>query len=267
MNNELQVFNNTEIGALDVLMVGDKPHFPATECAKILGYVKPHDAIARHCRDSVKHGVIDSLGREQQKLFVREGDLYRLIVNSKLPTAQRFETWVFDEVLPSIRRHGAYIMPDKLSEMLNDPDAMIAVLTALKAERAKASALEETVGVQAQQIAEMSPKASYYDLVLNCRDAVAITTIAKDYGWSGRRMNDYLHDKYIQFKQGDIWLLYQKHAKSGYTCTKTHSYPAADGEIHSKVHTYWTQKGRLFLYDTLKSDGFLPVIERGGATE
>lgn len=75
-------------------------------------------------------------------------------------------------------------------------------------------------------------------------------------------MNPYLHEKGVQFKQGDIWLLYQKYAQKGYTSTKTHSYPGTDGETHTKVHTYWTQKGRLFIYELMKSDGMMPLIEQ-----
>lgn len=89
-----------------------------------------------------------------------------------------------------------------------------------------------------------------------------ITFISKDYGWSAQKMNEYLHTKGVQFKLGGrIWTLYQKHAEKGYTSTKTHTYPATDGTIHTKVHTYWTQKGRLFIYDLLKADGILPLIE------
>lgn len=123
--------------------------------------------------------------------------------------------------------------------------------------------LEETVAVQTQQITEMQPKVSYYEIVLQCKDLLPISTIAKDYGWSGKRMNQFLHEKGIQYKQGKIWLLYQKYAEMGYTSTKTNMYVDNNGEEHMKVSTYWTQKGRLFLYDLLKSDGILPLIEQG----
>ena len=115
--------------------------------------------------------------------------------------------------------------------------------------------------VQSQQISEMIPKASYYDVVLNCKDLVSIGSIAKDYGWSAKKMNKILHEKGIQFKQGEIWLLYQKYAEKGYTSTKTHTYLDSDGQ-HMKVHTYWTPKGRLFIYDLLKKDDIYPNIER-----
>jgi anti-repressor protein len=118
-----------------------------------------------------------------------------------------------------------------------------------------------TVAVQNQQIVEMKPKVSYYDVVLNCKDLISTSAIAKDYGKSAIWMNRYLHDKGIQFKQSDIWLLYQKYAEEGYTSTKTHNYCGNDGNQHTKVHTYWTQKGRLFIYELMKADGILPQIE------
>ena len=121
--------------------------------------------------------------------------------------------------------------------------------------------LTTTVAVQEQQISELKPKASYYDVVLNCPGLLSVSVIAKDYGKSAKWLNAYLHKKGIQYKQGKTWLLYQKYAECGYTCTKTSTVPASDGTQHTKVHTYWTQKGRLFIYDILKSDGILPLIE------
>ena len=124
--------------------------------------------------------------------------------------------------------------------------------------------LETTVKVQEQQIAELQPKASYYDIVLNCKDLVSTSVIAKDFGKSAIWLNQYLHDKGVQYKQGGkngIWLLYQKYAEQGYTGTKTNPYNGTDGLQHARVHTYWTQKGRLFIYDMLKTDNILPLIE------
>lgn len=123
--------------------------------------------------------------------------------------------------------------------------------------------LQCTVAVQNQQIAEMSPKASYYDIVLQCPDVVPISVIAKDYGWSAKHMNRHLEQKGVQYKQGDIWLLYQRYADKGYTNTKTFATPTGDGTIHNRVHTYWTQAGRLFIYELLRADGIVPCIEQG----
>lgn len=102
----------------------------------------------------------------------------------------------------------------------------------------------------------------YYDVILNCKDLVSITKIAKDYGMSGQKLNNLLHEKKVQFKQGTIWLPYQNYAEKGYTSTKTHTYLGNDGETHSKQSMYRTQKGRIFIYELLKKDGILPTIER-----
>lgn len=108
--NEMQVFQNNEFGELGVLEIEGKPYFPATACAKLLGYTNPRKAILDHCKEDgvTKRDVIDTLGRTQSAKFINEGNLYRLITHSKLPTAERFEKWVFDEVLPTIRKTGSY---------------------------------------------------------------------------------------------------------------------------------------------------------------
>lgn len=261
--SKLTIFENKRFGTVRTLEENGKVIFCGTDVASSLGYTNPQKAIKDHCKkDGVTfRSVIDSLGRTQQAKFISEGNLYRLISHSKLPAAEQFEKWIFDEVLPSIRQHGLYAT----DQLLNDPDLAIAAFTALKKEREKAKALEERIAIQNQQIVEMKPKVSYYDLVLNCRDLVAISVIAKDYGWSAKRMNSYLKDKGVQFKQGSIWLLYQKYAELGYTSTKTHSYNGKDGSVHTRPHTYWTQKGRLFIYSLLKSDDILPTIEKEDA--
>lgn len=218
------------------------------------------------------HGDSQPVGKEGLPEYIPENIFYRLAMKAKNAVAEAFQATIADEVIPSIRKHGLYATEDTVEAMLNDPDMAIRLLQEVKKEREKRKELEtanaslvEQVNVQQQQIAEMQPKASYYDVVLNCKDLVAISTIAKDYGWSANRMNTYLHEKGVQYKQGSIWLLYQKHAEQGYTSTKTHSYPGSDGTVHSKTHTYWTQKGRLFIYALLKSDRILPLIEKGEA--
>lgn len=115
---------------------------------------------------------------------------------------------------------------------------------------------------QQKVIEELQPKASYYDMILQCKDLIATTVIAKDYGMSAKKFNVMLHDMGIQFKQGDTWVLYSKYQGNGYLKAKTHNYADADGVQHSKEHSYWTQKGRLFLYDLLKQEEILPLIER-----
>lgn len=148
----------------------------------------------------------------------------------------------------------------QIEEQWNSPEMVMK--RALEIANARVEQLRITVSVQTQQIAELQPKASYYDVVLNCKDLLSIGKIAKDYGKSAVWLNKWLHEHGIQYKQGDIWLLYQKYAEQGYTSTKTSVFNGSDGKEHSKVHTYWTQKGRLFIYDQLKADGILPIVER-----
>ena len=258
---ELQIFQNAEFGSVRTATIDGEPYFVGKDVATILGYSNPRDAISKHVDDEDK-GVAkcDTLGGRQEILFINESGLYSLILRSQLPAAKKFKRWVTSEVLPAIRRHGMYAT----EELIANPDLAIAAFQALKAEREKRQALVEAVAVQAQQIAELKPKATYYDVVLKCRDAVNISVIAKDYGWSAQRMNEYLHKKGVQYKQSDIWLLYQKHAGCGYTKTNTHVYEDSCGCKHTKVHTKWTQKGRLFIYEMLKADGIYSQIEMEG---
>lgn len=254
---ELQIFKNEEFGEVRTVEIEGKPYFCGSDVAKALGYVRPNDAISTHCRATVKWSTPIS-GKMQDINYIPEGDLYRLIVSSKLPTAEKFERWVFDEVLPSIRKHGLYAT----DELLDNPDLIIQMATKLKEEREARKALEIENKVQSQQIAELTPKATYYDLILQCKDLLSMTEIAKDYGKSVKGMNKLLNEFGIQYKQGGVWFLYAKYQDKGYTQTKTQNYPKPDGTQGSRVHMYWTQKGRLFLYDLLKSEDILPMVER-----
>ncbi|HAT1452012.1 TPA: BRO family protein, partial [Corynebacterium striatum] len=189
-------------------------------------------------------------GGVQQVRFITEGDLYRLIMSSKLPAAQQFEAWVVDEVLPTIRRHGMYAIDD----LLGNDEFLERAIVQLRAERAGRLAAE-------QALLEAAPKVSYYDIVLQSDSLLTTTEIAKDYGLSAKRMNQILHEQGVQFRQSGRWFLYANYAEQGYTQSKTHEYD----EGKTRTHMYWTQKGRLFVYDLLKNQlGLLPVIEQDG---
>ncbi len=256
---ELQVYKNAEFGSVRTTTIAGQPYFVDKDVADILGYSNTRKALIDHVDKEDKDDVTirDAIGRNQTMTAINESGLYSLILSSKMPNAKKFKRWVTNEVLPAIRKHGLYATDD----LIANPDLAIAAFTALKEEREKNKELMAAVAIGQQQIAEMEPKATYYDVVLKCRDAVNISVIAKDYGWSAIRMNEYLHEKGIQFKQGDIWLLYQKYAPNGYTKTNTHIYEDSKGIKHTKVHTKWTQKGRLFIYEQLKVDGIYPQIE------
>ncbi|MCV6649995.1 phage antirepressor KilAC domain-containing protein [Enterococcus faecium] len=252
--NELKVFENAEFGSVQMLMRGSVPYFLGKDAAEILGYSNTAKAIRDHVdeEDKLTERIVLA-GQNRDVIFINESGLYSLIISSKMPNAKKFKRWVTNEVLPSIRQHGVYATEDFITKSIEDPAWAISVLQQLQEKK-------EMVAMQQQMILEMKPKVSYYDLILQNNSVMSISKISKDYGMSPQAMNKLLHELGIQYKQGKMWLLYQKYANQGYTQSKTH---AIDAE-RSVMHTYWTQKGRLFLYDLLKSKkNILPVIERG----
>lgn len=271
-------FTHPEFGQLEVNVIDGKEYFLAVECAKILGYKKPHDAIASHCPHSVKRGVGVQTGikadgtpamQTVEKSFIPEGDLYRLIIRSKLPAAEKFERWVFDEVLPSIRKHGAYMTAPVLQQVMNNPSSIIDLANALIEEHKKSAELRQQVAqqntlieTQSAVIEEMRPKVSYLDTILQNEKTIPVSIIAKDYGMSAVSFNKMLHDLRIQYKCGKTWLLYSQYSHEGYTS----SYLAENAGEYVGVQTNWTQKGRLFLYNILKERlSIVPIIERESA--
>ena len=256
----IQIFSNKEFGSVRSLMVNGEPYFVGKDVTDILGYQNGSRDVNRHVdeEDRQKIMVFDG-NQDKETIIINESGLYSLILSSKLPAAKKFKRWVTSEVLPAIRKHGVFVMDD----IINNTDALIEALQAFKAEKLKRQALEVENAIQRQQIAEMEPKVSYYDKVLQSKDPVKTSIIAKDYGYSAQSFNQLLKELKVQYKQGDIWLLYQKYAGNGYTQTKTYAY---DDKVHgctgTSCWTHWTQKGRLFLYDLLKTNGILPEIER-----
>lgn len=254
---ELKVFQNTQFGNLEILTIEGKEWFPAIKVAEVLGYTNPHKAVRDHTKERgiTIRSVIDSLGRNQNKKFIDEGNLYRLITKSKLPQAEQFEEWVFEDVLPSIRKHGLYATENVIEQTIQNPDYIINLLTEFKKEKEQKMLLQ-------QQVGELKPKADYYDQILKSKKLITVNAIAKDYGMSAQSMNKVLHDLKVQFKQSGQWLLYAKYHDKGYTHSEPHKYTKKDGTEDFNLHTKWTQKGRIFLYNLLKEHDILPTIEK-----
>ncbi|MGH2110085.1 phage antirepressor [Aerococcus urinaeequi] len=250
--NEPQLFN-FEGNEVRTVVVDNEPYFVGKDVADTLGYARADNAIRNHVDDEDKlTHQISASGQNRNMTIINESGLYALIFGSKLESAKRFKRWVTSEVLPAIRKHGAYATARTIDDWLNNPDMMIKALEQLKTEREQRLIAE-------QQVNELQPKATYYDLVLQNKSLLSVSKIAKDYGKSAIWLNNKLHELGIQFKQGDTWLLYQKHADKGYTQSTTH---VIDDE-KSRMLTKWTQKGRLFIYELLKDEGVLPLIEAG----
>jgi len=173
MDSSLQVFNSDDFGEIRASITEDgNPIFCARDVAVALGYKNPSKAINDHCKGVPIRYPLMTDGGEQLARFITEGDMYRLIASSKLESAQRFETWVFDDVLPSIRKHGMYATPQTVEDMLNDPDTMIITLKALKAERQRSQALME-------DNARMLPKSVAYDSIIETDGTMSITEAAR----------------------------------------------------------------------------------------
>ena len=194
--------------------------------------------------------------------FLPENMVYRLGFKASNEAAQKFQAVLADEVLPAIRRHGAYLTPEKIEEVLLNPDTLIKLATELKAEREARKHAELEAASAKQVIGELKPKADYTDRILSSKGTVTTTAIAKDYGMSATGFNKLLHELHVIYKIGKQWFLYAKYQAKGYTHSKTFDFVHTDGKPDCNMQTEWTQKGRLFLYEFLKSHDILPMIER-----
>lgn len=276
--DKIEIFKNIEFGSLRTVVIEEEPWFVGKDVAEILGYHNPNEAIQDHVDDEDKFirsakgsemlKLFNSVKEMQEKLgrqdnwFINESGVYSLVFGSKLPSAKKFKRWVTSEVLPAIRKHGAYMTEDTIRKALQEPDFLIQLATELKEERAKRKSAELDAAQKSQIINELKPRADYTDRILQSKSLVTITQIAKDYGMSGRAMNNRLHELKVIYKMGSQWLLYSKYQAKGYTHSETVDIEHADGRSDVVMNTKWTQKGRLFLYELLKANGVLPVIER-----
>ncbi|HDF0798572.1 TPA: phage antirepressor KilAC domain-containing protein [Staphylococcus aureus] len=247
----LQTFENSQFGNLEILTIEGKQWFPAINVAETLGYTNPRKAIRDHAKERgvTIRSVIDSLGRNQNKKFIDEGNLYRLISRSKLPQAEQFEEWVFDEVLPAIRKHGIYATDNVIENTLNNPDYIITVLTEYKKEK------EQNLLLQ-QEIGELKPKADYVDEILKSTGTLATTQIAADYGISAQKLNKLLHEARLQRKVNKQWVLYSEHMGKSYTDSDTITIVRSDGREDTVLQTRWTQKGRLKIHEIMTEFGY-----------
>lgn len=250
--NTPQIFN-FEQNEVRTVLVNDEPYFVGKDVAEVLGYSKPRNAISTHVDEEDKQDapIQGDLGGKQQMTIINESGLYSLILKSKLPSARKFKRWVTSEVLPQIRKHGMYAT----DELLNNPDLLIEVATKLKEEKTLRLIAE-------QRVNELQPKADYYDRILNNKGLVTVSTIAKNYGMSAVSFNKLLHELGIQFNQSGTWLLYSKFQDKGYTHIEPFDYEDKNGNPQVKTRMKWTQKGHIFLYETLKKNNYLPMIER-----
>lgn len=260
--NEIKIFENEQFGKVRTLEIENEPYFVGKDVADILGYQNGSRDINLYVEeeDRLKYKISTS-GQLREQILVNESGLYSLILASRKKEARAFKRWVTHEVLPSIRKHGAYMTDEVLKEALTSPDFLIKLATELKEEREKRIALEIDNNIKAQQIGELKPKADYVDKILKSKSLMNVSQIAKDYGMSATKFNKILHELKVQYKQAEQWLLYSKYHDKGYTHSEIFDFENKNGINETKLTTKWTNKGRLFLYNLLKDNGYLPLIE------
>lgn len=254
MNLRKFTYADHEVRVID--QAGD-PWFVGKDVTEVLGYSNSRKALADHVDEEDKQTLLKSQNvtleiPNRGLTIINESGLYSLIISSKLPSAKQFKRWVTSDVLPSIRKHGAYMTTEVLQRTLDDPDYIIGIAQALKEERAKRIALETERVV-------LLPKAHYCDSVLQSPSLIATNVIAKDYGMSARRFNIMLENIGIQYKRGGIWEIKAAYQDKGYVQTETFQ---RDENGSTYQWNKWTEKGRKFLYDTLKAHEILPMSER-----
>lgn len=261
--NEVQIFDFKQMN-VRMVEIDNEPWFVGKDVANILGYSNTNDALTRHVNTKDRGGSqVTTPSGIQKVTVINEAGLYDLIFDAARQSrnaemkkiAGEFRDWATHEVLPSIRKHGAYMTNQTIEQVLSDPDTIIKIATDLKIQKQQNAVL-------VQRVNELEPKASYYDKILQNNALVNISVIAKDYGMSAVKMNKLLHELGVQFKQGDMWLLYAKHQKKGWTKSNTTVVTKADETEKLVMNTKWTQKGCLGLYELLKANGYLPLIEQ-----
>lgn len=262
--NELMIFNNPEFGEIRTVEVDGEPWLVGKDVARALGYGEGKslaNAVANHV-DTEDRGVTEMMtpGGNQNMTIINESGVYSLVLGSKLPTAKKFKRWVTSEVLPSIRKNGMYLLPKDYPSALRALADSEEQRMALEASNATLAAENER---QAQVIAEFEPIRQYVDIILESLDALATSQIAADYGMSAQQLNKILRDEGVQHKVNGQWLLYKKHMNKGYTKSKTFQFTHSDGRADTKLHTQWTQKGRLMIHNILEKRGIVAMMDRG----
>lgn len=249
--NELQIFENSEFGAIRTVEIEGKNYFVANDVARALGYKRPNDAITVHCRGTLKHRIGVQTGirgdgmpalQEIDMLIIPEGDIYRLVIKSQLPSAEKFESWVFDEVLPSIRKHGVYAV----DELLNDPDLAIKAFTALKEEKERNKALQADND-------RMRPKEVFADAVATSHTSILIGDLAKLLKQNGvdigqKRLFAWMRENgYLIKRQGSDWNMpTQRSMEMGLFEVKESTVNNPDGSVRINKTTKVTGKGQQY---------------------
>lgn len=247
-------FGNTQIRTV---VLEDEPWFVAKDIAELLEFSETA-AMTRYLDAEEKTNLLikqDGSNLTTNVTIISESGLYSAIFRSRKPEAREFKRWITHEVIPTIRKHGAYVTPTKLEEIIRDPDVMIQLLTELKREQQERARLQLETVRQAEVIEEQAERLTYLDEILLSKDTLNITQIAADYGMTARKLNQILKEAGIQRRTGGQWILCAKHHRQGLTKSVTHPITLGNGGTKTVMHTRWTQAGRLLIHQTLTKLG------------
>ncbi|HIY88210.1 MAG TPA: phage antirepressor KilAC domain-containing protein [Candidatus Bacteroides pullicola] len=278
VDNGMKLFQSPEFGQVRTVMNGSEVMFCATDVAKCLGYVNPRDAVAKHCKSTgvAKRDVGVQTGSKSdgtpsiqnvKMTFITKGNVIRLVANSTLPQAEKVESWIFDEVIPSVLETGGYIATkqDDTPEEIMARALMIAQDTITKRnERIKQLETDNQrqqvlieqkdieITVKDEKIKILAPKGKSYDAIMSSEGLVTTNMIAAFLGISAVKLNKLLCDWGIQYKQSKCYFLTARYKGKGYT--KHVPYPYLDNGVQkSREHMYWTEIGRKFVIDLYHS--------------
>lgn len=267
MDNEIQLFNfNNQ--KVRTLIINNQPYFVGKDVAEILGYGDTNQAIRKHVDDEDKlTRQFNGSGQNRTMTVINESGLYDLIFDASRQSnnpeikarAKKFRHWVTSEVLPSIRKYGAYLTDKTAYDITHSKEALGKLL--MQAGQRLIDKDREIEALSAE-LEVANKKANYVDVIIDSKDDITTTQVAQDYGMSAVSFNKLLKELGVQRKVNNQWILYAKYQGKGYIASRTIPITGHDGRVHTKINTTWTQKGRLFLYELLKANGILPLIER-----
>jgi prophage antirepressor-like protein len=264
MNTNVRIFENPQFGNVRIVMdESDEPMFIAVDVAAALGYLNPKNAVATHCKTgkALKQGVAyvphsNGFGGVNMTT-INEGNLYRLVMRSDLPSAEDFQDWVCGEVLPSIRKTGGYI----IASQEDTPELIMA--RALLVAQETINRQKQIAELAERTIKEQAPKVEYYEKVIESKGLLTVNMIASYLGITHIKLNKFLCGQGIQYKQSETYFLYEKYRDCGYAVQKPFPYTDSHGEMRTRQHLYWTEKGKAFILRLYSQNMAINTVESG----
>ena len=254
--NELKLFQSPIFGQVRTVVMNGQVMFAATDVAKCLGYANPQKAIRNHCKSiGVNEMDTPTNGGIQKVRFITKGNVVRLVASSELPQAEQVESWIFDEVIPTVLETGGYISTttnDTPEEIMARALTIAQATLAKREERLKQLEAETeqqqaTIELQDKEIKEAAPKVNYYNNHLQSVNTLTSTQIAKQIGMDAEKLHKKLKESNVIYRQSGQWLLHSPYSAWGLHSTRTQTYTRSDGSIGTNVYTVWTERGRRFI--------------------